>query len=57
MAWFFIEADDVLMFRDGRPFTAGESHVIQSLFPPSPLTLQGALRSYILNQAGVCTQR
>jgi len=52
VAWFFIEADDVLMFRDGRPFTAGESHVIQSLFPPSPLTLQGALRSYILNQAG-----
>jgi len=51
MTWYFIEACDVLMFRDGRPFSAGESHVIQSVFPPTALTIQGALRSLILSQS------
>lgn len=51
--WYFIEACDVWMFRDGRPFAAGESHLIQSLFPPSALTVQGALRSLVLYAEGV----
>jgi CRISPR-associated protein Cmr3 len=52
LVWYFIEACDVLMFRDGRPFTAGESHLIQSRFPPTPLTLQGALRTFFLTSNG-----
>jgi CRISPR-associated protein Cmr3 len=51
--WLFLEALDVWMFRDGKPFNAGESHIANSLFPPSALTLQGALRTFLLDQAGV----
>lgn len=48
MTWLFLEPVDVWLFRDGRPFSAGEEHLARSLFPPSPLTVQGALRSLIL---------
>ncbi len=51
--WLFLEALDVWMFRDGKPFNAGESHIANSLFPPSALTLQGALRTFLLDRAGV----
>lgn len=53
MTWIFIEPSDVWLFRDGRPFSAGEEHVARSLFPPSPLTVQGALRSVILGHSNV----
>lgn len=45
----FIEPNDVLMFRDGRPFAGGDDHFARGVFPPSPATLYGALRSYILS--------
>jgi len=45
----FIEPNDVLMFRDGRPFAGGDDHFARGIFPPSPATLYGALRSYILS--------
>lgn len=44
----FIEPSDVLLFRDGRPFSAGEGHRAKSLFPPTPNTMQGVIRSKIL---------
>ncbi len=44
---------DVWLFRDGRPFTAGEDHLADSVFPPSPFTLQGAIRTKVLVDAGV----
>lgn len=44
----FIEPVDVLLFRDGRPFSAGEGHRARSLFPPTPNTMQGVVRSKIL---------
>lgn len=44
----FIEPSDVLLFRDGRPFSAGEGHRARSLFPPTPNTTQGMIRSKIL---------
>lgn len=53
MTWIFIEPSDVWLFRNGRPFSAGEGHVARSLFPPSPLTVQGALRSLILGHSNV----
>ncbi|HXH09566.1 MAG TPA: type III-B CRISPR module-associated protein Cmr3 [Alphaproteobacteria bacterium] len=51
--YIFIEPSDVLLFRDGRPFVAGEDHRAVSLFPPTPLTIQGAIRSRVLADKGV----
>lgn len=48
MSWVFIQPTDVWMFRDGRPFVAGEGHTVSTIFPPTPFTVQGALRSLIL---------
>ena len=42
-----IEPNDVLMFRESKPFTAGETHLARSVFP-LPQTIAGALRSAIL---------
>jgi CRISPR-associated protein Cmr3 len=44
----FIEPSDVLLFRDGRPFSAGEGHRARSLFPPTSNTMQGVIRSKVL---------
>jgi len=49
----FIEPNDVLLFRDGKPFAAGEDHRAKSLFPPTPFTMQGAIRSKVLFDRGV----
>ncbi|MEM2001016.1 MAG: type III-B CRISPR module-associated protein Cmr3 [Candidatus Methanomethylicaceae archaeon] len=46
--WLMIEPLDVLLFRDSKPFTAGESFWARSVFPPSPLPFLGAIRSAIL---------
>ncbi len=48
-----IEPHDVLLFRDGRPFTAGEDTRARSLFPPTPFTIQGAIRARMLFSSGV----
>lgn len=48
MKTIFLEPLDVWVFRDGRPFSAGEDHHAKSVFPPSPFTVQGALRSKVL---------
>jgi len=45
----FLEPNDVLMFRDGRPFAGGDDHFARGIFPPSPATIYGALRSHILS--------
>lgn len=51
--WLFLEALDVWMFRDGKPFNAGEGHIANTLFPPSAHTIQGALRTFILDVLNV----
>ncbi len=48
-----LEPHDVLLFRDGRPFTAGEETRARSLFPPTPFTVQGAIRARVLFSSGV----
>ena len=48
MTTLFLEPLDVWLFRDGRPFTAGQQFRAASRFPPSPLVVQGALRAYHL---------
>lgn len=50
MSWLFIEPSDVWLFRDGRPFAAGEGHSAETLYPPPPFTVQGALRSWLLGR-------
>lgn len=41
----FIEPTEPLLFRTARPFDAGENNLAESIFPPTPETLQGALRA------------
>ncbi len=54
MKWhLLLEPVDVWLFRDGRPFVAGEAHRARSIFPPTPYTLQGAIRAKVLFDASV----
>lgn len=48
-----IEPLDTLFFRGGQPFNAGESVYIESVFPPSPETAQGLVRTSILYRHAV----
>lgn len=45
----FIEPNDVLMFRDGKPFSGGDDHFARGTCPPPPSTIYGAFRSHILS--------
>jgi len=49
----FLQAVDVWMFRDGKPFDVGGGYRAESMFPPFPSTIQGALRSHELVLAGI----
>ena len=53
MMQLFLEALDVWLFRDGRPFDAGSDHRAESMFPPYPSVVQGAVRSHQLARLGV----
>ncbi|MFQ5568419.1 MAG: type III-B CRISPR module-associated protein Cmr3 [Rhodothermales bacterium] len=44
----FIRPADLLLFRDGRPFTPGDDHRAEGLFPPAPVAFYGALRTAAL---------
>ena len=49
MKWIFIEPEDVWFFRDARAFVKGGGYsTAKIIFPPSPQTVTGALRSLIL---------
>ena len=50
--WVFIQALDVWMFRDSKPFSAGQSFFARSMFPPQPGTMQGIVRSHYLERTG-----
>jgi CRISPR-associated protein Cmr3 len=47
-----IESLDLLMFRDGKPFSAGDDHLARSIFPPHPITVAGFLRAMLVEAAG-----
>jgi len=51
--WLKIEPLDVLLFRGSRPFTAGEVIRAASHFPPTPLTMVGAVRAVMLHHLGL----
>jgi CRISPR-associated protein Cmr3 len=42
----FIEPNDVWLFRDNKPFSAGSNFTARSQFPPNPQVTQGVVRSY-----------
>jgi CRISPR-associated protein Cmr3 len=48
MPAYFVLPDDTLFFRGGEPMELGESHFQTSIFPPSPETFIGAIRSLII---------
>ena len=48
MSFYFLKPVDVWLFRDGRPFDVGMGNRAQSLFPPYPTVVQGAIRSHQL---------
>lgn len=50
---FRFAPDDLLFFRDGKPSTQGDDHDLESIFPPSPATLYGALRARRLFDAEI----
>lgn len=52
-AWLGLEPNDVLFFRGPEPFNAGEGGYVASEFPPTPRTLQGAIRAAFLEANGV----
>ncbi len=51
--YIFLQPEDVLLFRDGRPFNQGEDHHARSVFPPLPSVMQGAIRSHYLVIQGI----
>jgi len=51
--WVFIQAADVWLFRNNKPFTAQQNFVAEGQFPPTPMTMQGVIRSYFLEKKGV----
>lgn len=51
--WIFIQAEDVWMFRTSKAFTAGENFIARSVFPPHPQTMQGIIRTHVIEQSGV----
>ena len=48
-----IQPHDVVLFRDGKPFSAGMDTRARSLFPPTPFTIQGAIRARVLFSSGI----
>ncbi len=48
-----LQPHDVVLFRDGKPFSAGVDSRARSIFPPSPFTVQGAIRSRVLFSSAV----
>lgn len=46
----FITLNDVLYFRDGRPFDVGEENIATLRFPPNPITFYGAIKGTIIGQ-------
>ncbi|MBI5445325.1 MAG: hypothetical protein HY900_29450 [Deltaproteobacteria bacterium] len=51
--WLEIRPLDVLLFRDAKPFFAGESFWAHSEFPPTALPLVGAVRARLFEHLGV----
>ncbi len=51
--WIEIDPLDTLFFRGTESMVAGENHEADTMFPPMPATLTGAVRTAILGQKGI----
>lgn len=47
--WLFVQPNDTLFFRDGRPFEAGADVWTWTVFPPYPSTIYGMLCTFFIN--------
>lgn len=52
MKHLFVRPLDVWLFRNGKPFNAGTDHRAETVFPPLPTVLQGAIRTHYIEQHG-----
>lgn len=50
--WYKIIPKDTLFFRDGKPFTMGSETWGETIFPPYPSTVYGAIRSWLIFERG-----
>ncbi len=50
--WIKIIPNDTLFFRSARPFSLGDDTWADSVFPPYPSTIYGALRTFLIFQRG-----
>lgn len=53
MTWIIMEPVDTLFFRGAESMVAGENHEVDTLFPPMPQTLVGAIRTAVMGQKGI----
>lgn len=51
--WLAIDPVDTLFFRGAESMEAGENHEVDTMFPPMPATITGAIRTAILRQKGI----
>lgn len=51
--WLEIDPIDTLFFRGAEAMEAGEHHEVDTMFPPMPSTITGAIRAAILRQRGI----
>lgn len=50
--WLKVKPNDTLFFRTGRPFTMGDDTWTDSVFPPNPSTIYGAIRTFFIFEKG-----
>ncbi|MCM8808372.1 MAG: hypothetical protein NC926_10645, partial [Candidatus Omnitrophica bacterium] len=50
--WIKISPNDTLFFRSGRPFAMGFETWTDTIFPPYPSTIYGALRTFLIFERG-----
>ncbi|MEZ0329224.1 MAG: type III-B CRISPR module-associated Cmr3 family protein [Dissulfuribacterales bacterium] len=53
MTWIEINPIDTLFFKGAESMVAGENHEVDTMFPPMPDTIIGAIRTAIMKQKGV----
>lgn len=51
--WLAIDPVDTLFFRGAESMEAGENHEVDTMFPPMPATITGAIRTAVLRQNGI----
>ena len=51
--WLIIQPMDTLFFRGSEPMEAGENHQVDTMFPPVPSTIIGAIRTAVLGQNNI----